>query len=263
MARVIFFLFVVFSLTGLLGPGAEAEFYGAAPTGLLELEKKHPYYLFVPPDYSPEKSWPLAVIFGETEKDPRDVAASWADWAKANGFLVLVPAIFPRDGALPDELNQWLLDVKREVTERYRVHPSQILLVGLDSGAPYAAYLGVEYPSEFGAAALIRKAWGGPLAALTEPSSDPERQIPFYVAVDPKDAASSEVESQALAFEKKGYPVTLESLEADPEFSKVQERITAWFRADLESRTVTENPAKTKRGFKGILKEIKKNVFED
>lgn len=263
MARVIFFLFALFSLTGLLGPGAAAEFYGAAPTGLLELEKKHPYYLFVPPDYSPEKSWPLAVVFGETEKNPRDVAASWADWAKANGFLVLVPAIFPRDGSVPNEVNRWLLDVKREVSERYRVHPSQILLVGLDSGAPYAAYLGVEYPKEFRAAALIRKAWGGPLAALTSPSFDPERQIPFYVAVDPNDAVSLEVESQALAFEKKGYPVTLESLRPDQEFSKVQERIAAWFQAGLESRTATEKSAKTKRGFKGILKEIKKNVFED
>lgn len=237
---------------------SRAEIVGTVPTGLLVLEKKHPYYLFVPPEYSVERKWPLVFVIGNSGEDPKKTIEAWIDWAKENQFLVLVPSIFPREGSLPDELNRWLLRVKEEVTQRYSVDKPQVLLVGVDSGAHYAAYLGTRFPGEFAAAALIRQAWAGPLEKLIRPSTDREEQIAFYVAVNPQEKGFSSLEAKTLEFEKKGYSITFDPLKADEDFSKLQERMLAWFRQDVSARIEMRKRPRTtlKEKFKGFMKDF-------
>lgn len=257
--RILLLLVFLGSLMGFAPLESRAEFYGTLPTGLLVIEKKHPYYLFIPPDYSSEKDWPLLFLLGKPGEDPKELITSWLEWAKENQFLVVVPSIFPREGAVPVELEQWLLKVKKEVTERYRVHSSQILLAGFEAGAPYAAYLGIRFPEEFSAVALVGEARPGPLKKVIRLDSDPKKQISFYLAPDPQGKTFPEAEAWALQLEKKGYRVTFDPLKPDDDFSKLRERITQWFRQDLESRLAQRQGKSAK---KGLFQEIRKNVFE-
>ena len=257
----IFFLSVLFclSFSVLMGRGW-AEFYGQAPTGLLELERKYPYYLFVPPEYTPEKGWPLVVLLSRTGEEPEEIAKQWVDWAKKNQLLLLVGSVFPREGSIPEETDRWWIRVKQEVIERYHVASSQILLVGIENADFYAAYLGIRYPEEFSAAALFRRASPGAYDKLIKISSNPMKQIPFYMAVDPAATSYPATEAWAAELEKKGYPVVLETLKTDEDFFTHRDRMIQWFLQDVEAR-VTRHKPKTKDSWKKTLQEMRKNMF--
>lgn len=237
---------------------ARAEFEGKAPTGLFVLEKNHPYYLYVPPDYSAEKSWGFLILVGQKEKDPEAVVNPWIEWAKQNHFLIMVPSVFPRDGSVPELVDKWILGVKSETGERYRIDRSQTLLMGIGSGAHYAAYMGLNYPKEFSGAILVRGAWAGTFEKLMKPQSNPNEQIPFFVALDQKDKGFAKQREWTLKLEKKGYQITVVNLDLGEAFSKVQERILAWHEQRIAPKPlVTKAPRKTfKQKWHGVVKDF-------
>ena len=242
------------------GISRAADFYGTAPTGLLELENKYPYYLFVPSDYTSEKGWPLVVLLGGAADEPKDVVKQWLDWAKEKQVLLLVGSVYPREGSLPNEADRWWIRTKHEVAERYHIGPAQTLLVGVESGATYAAYLGIRYPEEFSAAGLFRRAWPGPYDKVTRTTSDSKKRIPFYVAVDPAAETYSATEKRAFELESKGYPVTLDPLKAGEDFNAHRDRMIQWFLQGTETRSLKAHE-KSKPGLKGTLQTMKKNMF--
>lgn len=251
------FFFCFIFLNSFVG-NLKGEFFGSVPTGLLALEKKHPYYLYVPPDYSSEKAWAFLVLLGQSGKDPKQVIEPWVEWAKQNHFLILVPGLSFREGTVPDLADKWILKIKEEVGERYRVDRSQILLTGIGSGAHYAAYLGVNYPHEFSAAALVRGSWAGPFEKLIRPKSSSRRQISFYLALDPDSKEYPRMEQWALRLEKNGYRIKLDPLKLNEEFSGLQQRIAQWFHQDTDARTIlAKRPRlKTKEKIDGFIKDF-------
>ena len=262
MRRSVFFLSILFFMASpILMSQGRAGFYGSSPTGLLELERKYPYYLFVPPDYTPEKGWPLVVLLSRTGEEPEEIAKQWMDWAKRNQLLLLVGSVFPREGSVPDETDRWWIRIKQEVIERYHVATSQILLLGIEDADSYAAYLAIRYPEEFSAAALFRQASPGAYDKLLKVSSDPARQIPFYMAADPEAMSYPETEAWAAVLEKKGYPVVLESLKKDEDFFAHRDRMIQWFLEGTEARAARRAKPKTKGGVKRIFEEMRKNIF--
>lgn len=262
MRRSIFFLSILFCLLfPALTARGWAEVYGTQPTGLLTLEKKYPYYLFVPPEYSPEKGWPLVVLLGDSAgSEPLELVDQWLDWAKKNQVLLLVGTVFPRENSVPREVDLWYIGIKKEVSERYHVVPSQILLVGIGAGAQYAAYMGLEHPEEFSGVALFRKAWPGPLEKMMKTRTDPKEQASFYVAVDPQGETFQAVEKKAAELEKKGYSVILDPLKPEEDLSAHRDRMIRWFLQETEARSA-RGRAKQKGGFKKTLREMRKNIF--
>ncbi len=257
---VSFCLIFFFGLAGSPARETRAEFIGEPPTGLFLLEEKHPCYLFVPADYAPEKSWPLLLLLGGRGEDPKEVIEPWVEWAKKNGFLVLAASnLFNDRGEKPEAADRWFLQVKREMTERYRVNPSRVLLVGLGSGAHYAAYLGLNYPNEFSGAALIGTAWPGPLEPVMVPPVSETRRISFYLALDPQGEEFSKVESKSRQLEAVGCRITFEPLKAGQELSGVRESILRWFLQNSESEE-SEEPG---RGLTKLVKEMRRNLFEE
>ncbi len=252
---ITFFLFLVLSFQA-----GWAEIYGTSPTGMLELERKHPYYLFVPAEYTAEKGWPLVVLLSRTGKKAEEIAAEWADWAKKNQVLLLVGSVFPREGTIPEETDRWWLRIKKEATERYHISPSQILLLGVGNAGPYAAYLGLKYPEEFSATALFRQASPGSLDKIAKASTNPRKHIPFYVAVDPDSQNCSAAESWMAELEGKGYEVVADPLKTDEDFSAHRERMMKWFLEGTETRSIKAEK-KPKQGLKGLIKTMKKNMF--
>lgn len=256
---------------------AGAEFYGTPPTGLFLLEEKHPCYLFVPASYSAEKSWPLLILLGERGDDPQEVIEPWVEWAKQNEFLVLAPSNLLNERENPEITDRWLLKMNRQTGERYRIDPARVLLIGVGAGAHYAAYLGLNYPEEFQAAALIGGAWAGPLESLMKPSKEDARRVPFYIALDPARADFSQVETKSVELEGRGYRITMERLRAQAnrqglpdqaasrrpsklaqaELSALRERILQWFRDRSAENTPGPQPKKK------LTQRIMKNLFED
>ncbi len=262
MNRIFLLLIFLCSLTGLPPSECRAEFSGTPQTGLLLLEKKHPYHLFVPPEYSPDKSWPLVIVLIGGLKDEKKGIEPWVDWAKKNQLLALFPGVLPREGgASTEEVDRWILGIKKEVLERYHVGPHQILLVGIELGGHYAAYLGLNYPGEFSAVALFRQAWAGPFEKLMKPSADHEKQVSFYVAVDPASPSFRAVEAKAIELEKKGYSLQRDSLKETEDFLGIRDRVIRWFLEDTEIRVVRVK-GKRKSGWRGKFQEIRKNLFE-
>ena len=241
---------------------ARAEFVGKVPTGLLVLEKKHPYCLFVPEEYTQEKSWPLLILLGKRGGERKDVQGlidPWLEWAKKNQVLVsAIPNLVSERGDVPVSSDQWILSVKREIIERYKINPSEILLVGMDAGGHYAAYLGLKFPQEFSAAVLVGQAWPGPLERLMKPTSERKNQIPFYVAVDPKSETYSEVEAEAFKLEKKSYQIKLDPLPAGEDFMQRRDEILKWLHEGAEThRLAAKRPRKTwKDKTKGFLHDF-------
>jgi len=258
MRHLLFLVTLFCALTVPLTPATQGAFYGDIPTGFLELEKKYPYYLYVPPDYSPERVWPLIFLVGKRGEDPRKVITPWLDWARQNEFLVAaVPNLSPEKD-IPKKADEWLLEVKQEILERFRVDTARTLLVGLDAGAHYAAYLGTNYPKEFSAAALVRDGWAGSFEKIIRSSPNPRERISFFVALDLGAENFPAQEARALEFERKGYAVRLEPLKAGEDLSGVRERMIQWFLADVESRTLLrEKPRHTrKERLKGVIKDF-------
>lgn len=226
------------------------------------MEKKHPYYLFVPSEYSPDKSWPLAVVLISGLEDEKKGIEPWVDWAKKSQLLALFPSVLPREGAIStEEVDRWILGIKREVSERYHVAPHQILLLGVGLGGNYAAYLGLNYPGEFSAAALFRRAWAGSFEKLMRPNADREKQISFYVAVDSATPSYAAVEKKVAELQKKGYPIQWDSLKKGEDISAARDRMIQWFQGDSETRLMRLK-RKRKSGWKGAFQEIRRNLFE-
>lgn len=255
------FLFALFCfLMASSQRGSWAAFMGEVPTGLLQLENKYTYYLYVPPEYSPEKIWPMVFLLGKRGEDAKALMGQWVDWAKKNQFFVLaVPNLSP-EKEIPEKADQWLFAIKKEILERFRVDPAQILLVGIDSGGHYAAYLGTRYPEEFPAAALIQGGWVGPFGRMMEPDKDPRRHVSFYAVLDPKSENFTQEEAQALEFEQKGYAVKLDPLKEGEDFNRVRERMIQWFLDQVESRLLLKK--KPKLTFKEKFRGGVENFFK-
>ncbi len=259
MKRYLSLLIFVFTFCGVITP-VQAEFYGTPATGLLVLEKKYPYYLFVPPEYSQDKSWPLLIIMGERAAEPKELIEAWVEWAKQKKVMVMaVPTLVPEKD-LPEAADRWLINVKRDILERYRVDPSNILLMGTGFGAQYAAYLGLSHPEEFGAVALVKGAWVGPFERLVKATSDRKRQISFYVLVNPQDKDYAANEKKALSLEQKGYQIKMEPLKKGEDWLTARDPLFAWFNEHTEFRAL-KRKGKADATVKGKIKEIRQNIF--
>ncbi len=259
MKRFLSLLIFVFIFCGMTMP-IRAEFYGNPATGLLALEKKYPYYLFVPSEYTQDKSWNLLIIMGERADDPKELIEPWVEWAKQKKVLVAaVPTLVPEKD-LPEASDRWLIDVKREILERYRVDPANVLLMGTGFGAQYAAYLGLSHPEEFGVVALIKNAWAGPFERLARPTSEHRRQISFYVLADLQDKNYAANEKKALQLEQKGYQIKMEPLKNGEDWLTVRDSLYQWFNENTEYRALKKK-AISDRTLTGKIKEIRKNIF--
>jgi hypothetical protein len=132
------------------------------------------------------------------------------------------------------------------------------LLAGFEFGSEYAAYLGLAYPEEFSAAALVEGRVPGSFEKLMRPTSDRKKQISFYLALDNQGEDFSRAEKWALELEKKGYLITFDPLKAGEDFTLLRERMIQWFRGDFETRTLLKEKPRTtfKEKTKSFLSEL-------
>jgi len=127
-----------------------------------------------------------------------------------------------RDGGLPQDQDQYLLNLKNELSKQYPISKSKMFLVGEGSRADYAAYFGVTYPEAFKGVALLDGGWGGVYNSMIRYKKTDKDQVPFYVALKNADAARAQaIENSAYTAEKYGYPIIVSKLKANQKFSSM------------------------------------------
>lgn len=234
----------------------------AVQTGAQDLKDyRYPVSLYVPENYDPEKTYPLLIALPDVDTDPAPYLAEWTQVSKAKGYIILVPTLKIRISEVSTHADAWLLSVKKDISTRYRVNPSRILLTGKKQGAHYAAYLGVRYPEEFTAGAFFGQAWVGPLESVLELKNKTAKQRPFYAVLDGSDENYYKAtETFAARMTDKGYPVYLQKV-SNEELDSVSAKkdALAWF--DEKSESWTLQITESKKGWKAKTSEVFHEFF--
>ena len=182
--------------------------------------------------------------------------------AQRRSIFILAPyVLWPKMGDTPYTLDQWLLTVKKDVMERYPISPKRVYLVGKDSGAHYAAYMGMKYPKEFAAIALLGQAWDGQFSQLLIPHSDPADQVPFFIALKADTDAKARNQAWFDKLQQKGYPLHLVDYQTDEELTQLDFKKTVfeWLEETGQSWAVTR--AQSQKNWKGKFKKGVKDFF--
>jgi predicted peptidase len=225
-------------------------FYGTVQTGLFQLnESAQPVYLYVPEHYKDSKTYPLIISIPGSGESPEAMLQEWVSIAKRKSYIVLVPTFEQRDTDVPYNVDAWLIDLKQSILKRYQIAPQRIYLIGRNEGAHYAAYLAMKYPEQFSAVALLGGSWAGPFEKLMDIEKNPAKQIPFFVGLREADKPLLEKTiEKAYELEKNGYPVYLEKLQTDENFSssEFKNKLLQWLEEkSLDWQKIIQGSRKT------------------
>lgn len=216
--------FALVFLCALAIPTVHAEtFFGESPTGFLELDTyKDPVYLIVPDQYKPERSLPLVIaLLGEGQK-LKDYAEEWVGISKRKSMIVIVPSVKVFDSDVPYRVDEWLLRIQEDVMKRYRIIKDRRYLVGVGTGAHYAAYVGINYPEHFTGIGLMGRAWTGPFETIMKTEKQPALQVPAYAAFSVQDVdEAAKAQKKAEELSAKGYLVHVAKLDANEEYASI------------------------------------------
>lgn len=209
-----------------------ATVIGNVPTGLVELtDYKYPVYLYIPEAYDPSKSYPMMIALPGEGQDAQNVIQQYVSVAKRKEMIILAPTFLLHE-EIPYNVDEWIMKIKKSVEERYNVSPTKTYLMGRDTGAAYAVYLGLKYAEKFSAVAALGKMTDARFEKISPTHSSPLLQVPFYVVLPPGESTiNNSSKDKAAKLEKKGYPVyVVELKQGEDLFSKeVTRQMMAWF----------------------------------
>jgi pimeloyl-ACP methyl ester carboxylesterase len=234
------------------------------PSGLIEVSGyKYPVYLFVPKDYKTDRTYAMIMLAPAESAKAEKQIEYLTGLAQRRSIFILAPyVLWPKAGDTPYTLDQWLLTVKKDVIERYPINSKRVYLIGKDSGAHYAAYMGVKYPREFAAVALLGEAWDGQFAQLVDPRSDAADQVPFFIALKAGGNAKARNQAWFDKLQKKGYPLHLVDYQTEQDLAELDFKKTVfdWLETTSQSWSVTR--AQSQKNWKGKFKKGVKDFFE-
>lgn len=239
-----------------------AETLTDAPKGLQELKEFHePIALFVPDDYKNSKTRALLIVIPSTS-DYNKAILDWTDLAKTKNFVVACSSIVVRDEDGPNKVDEWLIDLRKELMTRYGA--DRAYLAGVGASANYTAYFGLQHPQEFDAVASVGGSWTGPLEKLTHLSDQPEDQTPFYIALSENDERVAATQEKAKEMTAKGYQIRLVMLNVKGEENTdgFRSGIIRWF-DEQAARTAALQSAGIgkKKTFKQKVAQVKEDFF--
>ncbi|PLP58856.1 hydrolase [Mesorhizobium loti] len=135
------------------GHGKKLSYYDFGHTTVYasRYDQRFPYCAYVPQDYEEDgdKTYPLAVIVHGTERGMEAYRNAFADFAEANGVIVLAP-LFPTGICFPGDLSSYkmlrhgdlhydavMLDMIEEMRERYRIRGERVMMYGFSGGGHF------------------------------------------------------------------------------------------------------------------------------
>ena len=233
------------------------------PSGVLEISGyKYPVYLYVPKDYKTDRTYSLIMVAPAESIKAQEQIDYLTGLAQRRSVFILCPhVLWPKPGDTPIELDKWLLDVKKDVVQRFPINKHRIYLIGKNSGAHYAAYLATQHPGEFSAAALFGEAWNGPFQQMIVPSSDPVKQIPFYIALKTGSDAKARNQAWLDKLQKKGYVLYLTEYPKDETLEELEFKKSAYEWLEEASQNWIAEVDRRHQGWKGQLKKGVRDFF--
>ena len=225
-----FFIFLFF---GMFPHLTSATFFGEVKTGLQNIASdRYGYSLFVPDDYTQDRSWPLVIALHKEGSKGEDYMQSWVEAAKKHGVIVFCPTYeHPRSG-LPYEHDERLIKLKQSIQDQYEIDPNRILITGLESGGHYAFYLGLRYPNEFSTIASIGNAFEGILNKLFTYSYSQVFQLPILLLLKPGDKIEEPASLKQLdEIKERGYLLEVVEVENAKELENpnTNSYVLEWF----------------------------------
>src|SRR5512135_103240 len=96
------------------------------------------YYLYIPQNYTPDRSWPLFVGIHGFGGSGLDCWNWWQSYADREGFILLCPSLGDMDGGWYQDAGEAkLFSALNEVRADYRIGPREFL-AGFSAGAEFA-----------------------------------------------------------------------------------------------------------------------------
>jgi poly(3-hydroxybutyrate) depolymerase len=150
------------------------------------------FYLRLPPDYTPARSWPLLLALhgatgsaGTAPAAAQQVRSDWSSWADSGGFIVLAPVATGSQGGWNPQVDIPTISAALDDTAgRYDVEQSRISLWGYSAGAHVAHALALNnttYFASYGVSAGALEAY-----ACTDDGSFPPTCSALLSGAQPK-----------------------------------------------------------------------------
>lgn len=230
--RIAFLL--TFCLLCFFDKASHATFFGEVKTGLQNVASdRYGYSLFIPPEYTPDRSWPMVMALHDSGARGEDYIQVWQEAAKQHGVIVFCPTYEEPRSGLPFDHDNRLIRLKKEIQSQYEIDPRRILVTGFRSGGHYAFYLGLRYPNEFTAIASIGNGVEGSLKKLFTFSYAEVHQLPILLLVEHENQItdSKETMAQLELLQTKGYSVETVEAEKSSDFKNpnTNSYILEWF----------------------------------
>lgn len=162
------------------------------PVTLHEPRTGAAYKLYVPEDYSRDRTWPLVITLHGTHiwDGYRRQMMEWKALAEAKGFLVVAPSLRSPQGILPVIRDVWYKDLRRDekavlaimdqLISRYRIDPDRVLLTGFSAGGYPMYWIGLRNPERFDM--LIARACNADLEMFERIElTGRARKLPVYI----------------------------------------------------------------------------------
>lgn len=246
-----FFKFFIYSLI-FCGAFSSVEVSAAVKTSAIK-DLRYPMHVSVPA--AGERTGDMIIALTR-KKDTKAVAKEWSQAQK--GFLVLAVDIELKDGEQPTYTDQWILNLKREMTLRYNV--KRFYLLGYDERAHYVSYFGLQHPRAFTAYAAIGGSWAGPFEKIVRPTDKARKQAPFFIAMPKEEKVLDASQNYAKDLTSKGYNVrfvVFEKVGEDSSLSFLND-LMVWFQEQNQKQEAYKNRPKT---FKDKVSEAKEEFF--
>jgi predicted peptidase len=122
-------------------------------------DETYRYNVYVPPDYTPEKAWPMVLFLhgsGERGRDgllQTEVGIGRAIRRQRERFpaIVVMPQCRENDAWWSGAMTQMVLGCVNQTARAYRLDPERLYLTGLSLGGGGAWWLGAVLPERFAA----------------------------------------------------------------------------------------------------------------
>jgi S1-C subfamily serine protease/predicted esterase len=181
-------------------------------TGLIQRTNEalgREYWLYVPDNYDPNKSYGLIVWFhttGQGGKDGEKMAKLFREVCEDHNFILMGPKSGNADGWVPSETELVMQDV-RTVMGQYTIDRTRVVAHGMGNGGQMAFYVGFNSRDVFRGVATVGAVLG------TNPKENIANQpLSFFIAVGEKDPLLKEIyESKTLLSERR-FPVVFREM---------------------------------------------------
>lgn len=183
------------------------------------------YYLYLPQQYTPDRTWPLFVGLHGYGGNARDCLSAWQSSAGEMGYVLACPSLNdPYGGWEQDVMKKTLHSVIAKVQSEVRMNP-RVFVAGFSAGGHLAQRYAWAYPEEVAAVAV--------LSAVTYDRPEAQaKAIPFLITLGDGDHLGGVEQVQQFAQDLKqvgfmtelhilpgvGHTMTREALDLTLEF---------------------------------------------